>query len=151
MKKIIVFSTLILVSLLLLVGCKYNKVERGDTNNQGKVIDKVKVTINDKTYIINLEDNDTAQKLGELAPFEVTMKDLNGYEKYVYLASSFPVHPYEPNEIKKGDVMLFDNSCVVIFYKSVNLPFSYTKIGHIDNLNDLGNEDVIAKFERINK
>ena len=43
--------------------------------------------------------------------------------------------------------MLFDNSCLVIFYKSFDTPYSYTKIGHIDNLPNLGDKSVNVKFE----
>ena len=129
----------------------YNIVEeninkwRGNTNLEAKTM---KVTINEKQYIINLENNDTAQKLVELLPLEVTMTELNGYEKYKYLSTGLPVHPYKPGNIEKGDVMLFDNGCIVIFYKSVDLPFEYTKIGHIDNLDDLGPDNIVAKFEK---
>ena len=42
--------------------------------------------------------------------------------------------------------MLFDNGCLVIFYKSFDTSYSYTKIGYIDNLPDLGNGDVSVKF-----
>ena len=113
----------------------------------GKDTSNMKVNIDGKEYIINLEDNATAKKLIELSPIEVTMEELNGNEKYVYLNSNFPVDPYKPGHIEQGDVMLFDNSCLVIFYKSFDTPFSYTKIGHIDNLPDLGNGDVSVKFE----
>ena len=113
--------------------------------------DKMKVNIDGKDYIINLDDNVTAKKLYDLAPFQVTMNELNGNEKYVYLASRFPVNPYKPGHIEKGDVMLFDNSCLVIFYKSFDTSYSYTRIGHIDNLDDLGNGNVTAKFEKFNK
>ena len=125
-----------------------NKIEMNTLN---KETDKMKVNIDGKDYIINLDDNVTAKKLYDLAPFEVTMNELNGNEKYVYLASRFPVNPYKPGHIEKGDVMLFDNGCLVIFYKSFDTSYSYTKIGHIDNLNDLGNGNITAKFEKFNK
>ena len=115
-------------------------------NNNDMENKQMKVIINEKEYIINLEDNATAKKLVEILPFEVTMTELNGYEKYVYLATGFPIDPYQPEHLEKGDVMLFDNACLVIFYKSVDLPFNYTKVGHIDNIDDLGNEDIVAKF-----
>ena len=125
-----------------------NKIEMNTLN---KETDKMKVNIDGKDYIINLDDNVTAKKLYDLAPFQVTMNELNGNEKYIYLASRFPVNPYKPGHIEKGDVMLFDNSCLVIFYKSFDTSYSYTRIGHIDNLDDLGNGNVTAKFEKFNK
>ena len=83
----------------------------------------------------------------EKSPLEVTMKELNGNEKYVYLNDSFPVDSYKPEHIEQGDVMLFDNGCLVIFYKSFDTSFSYTKIGHIDNLPDLGDDSISVKFD----
>ena len=76
------------------------------------------------------------------------MSDLNNNEKYIYLDTSLPTNPYNPKEIERGDVMLFGNDCLVIFYRSFNTSFSYTKIGHIDNLPDLGKENIIIKIER---
>ena len=61
--------------------------------------------------------------------------------------NSLTTNSYNPNHIVKGDVMLYGNNCLVIFYKSFDTSYSYTKIGHIDNLPDLGNSDVLVKFE----
>ena len=121
---------------------------RLEANYIDKDTSKMKAIINDKEYTINLEDNSTAKKLFELTPLEVTMEELNGNEKYIYLSDSFPVDPYKPGHVEQGDVMLFDNACLVIFYKSFDTPYSYTKIGHIDNLPDLGKESIKVKFEQ---
>jgi hypothetical protein len=43
--------------------------------------------------------------------------------------------------------MLYGNDCLVIFYKSFNTTYSYTKIGHIDDLPNLGNGSINVKFE----
>ena len=118
-----------------------------EMNSLNKETSKMKVIIEDKEYTLNLEDNAAAKKLVELAPFETKMEELNGNEKYVYLSSSFPVDSYNPGHIEQGDVMLFDNSCLVIFYKSFDTSYSYTKIGHIDNLPNLGDKSVNVKFE----
>ena len=119
-----------------------------ETKPQNEEKDKMKINIDGKDYIIKLDNNDTAKKLYNLAPFEVTMNELNSNEKYIYLSSSLPTNPYKPGHIEKGDVMLFDTSCLVIFYKSFDTSYSYTKIGHIDNLDDLGNGSITAKFEK---
>jgi len=36
---------------------------------------------------------------------------------------------------------------LVIFYKSFDTSYSYTKIGHINDLKDIGNNNVVVKFE----
>ena len=112
-----------------------------------KETSKMKVIIEDKEYTLNLEDNAAAKTLLEFAPFETKMEELNGNEKYVYLSNKFPIDSYKPGHIEQGDVMLFDNSCLVIFYKSFDTPYSYTKIGYIDNLPNLGDKSVNVKFE----
>ncbi len=118
-----------------------------DKETSNKEISKMKVTIDCKEYTLNLENNDAAKRLVQLAPLEVTMEELNGNEKYIYLSSNFPVDSYKPGNIKQGDVMLFDTSCLVIFYKTFDTPYSYTKTGHIDNLPNLGSSNVSVKFE----
>ena len=52
------------------------------------------------------------------------------------------INPQLVGQIQKGDVMLFGSDCLVIFYDSFETEFRYTKIGHIDNLGDLGNGNV---------
>ena len=74
------------------------------------------------------------------------MEELNGNEKYIYLDETYPTNPYNPKHINKGDVMLYGDNCLVIFYKSFDTSYSYTKIGHIDNLEELGNESINVKF-----
>ena len=124
-----------------------NNLQKGEPSMEQTK--SIKVTINDKEYTLNLEDNGTARKLVEILPLETKMQELNGNEKYVYLSEIFPVYSYKPKRINKGDVMLFDSGCIVIFYKSFdNKGYSYTKIGHIDNLDDLGNGDVQVKFSK---
>lgn len=106
----------------------------------------VKININNKEYTLNLEDNVTTKSFVNLLPNEYTMKELNGNEKYIYLDNTLPIDPISPKHINKGDVMLYSNNCLVIFYKSFDTSYSYTKIGHIDNLDDLGSSDVTVKI-----
>jgi hypothetical protein len=44
--------------------------------------------------------------------------------------------------------MLFGDNWLVLFYKSFDTPYSYTKIGHINNIADLGNDDIKVRFEK---
>ena len=139
-----VISLLIIISIFMITGCNSKKEE---ISNSNEVVESVKAIINNNEYIINLEDNETARKFVNLLPQEFKMNELNGNEKYVYLDTSFSTNPSNPKIINAGDVMLYGDNCLVIFYKSFNTSYSYTKIGHIDNLPDLGNDNIIVRFE----
>ncbi|MBR4262727.1 MAG: hypothetical protein IKQ35_05125 [Bacilli bacterium] len=118
------------------------------SNDSKEVINSVKTIINKKEYKIVLEDNETAKSFVNLLPKEFTMSELNGNEKYIYLDNTLPTNASNPKRINAGDVMLYGNNCLVIFYKSFDTSYSYTKIGHIDNLPNLGNGNITVRFER---
>ena len=142
---------LILVGCILLItGCvnNSNNNSTNDTKESDIEMPNIKVIINDKTYMLKLENNKTAYEFLELLPQEFMMNELNGNEKYFYMNDSLTTDSYYPKHIDAGDVMLYGDNCLVIFYKSFDTSYSYTKIGHIDNLEDLGNGNIIVKFEK---
>ena len=136
----------ILLIVTVLTGCA-NKGEIQKDNSDVEVSSKLKVVIDEKEYIINLENNETAKGFARMLPLELNMSELNRNEKYVYSDKSLATNSLKPKRINAGDIMLYGDNCLVIFYKSFNTPYSYTKIGHIDNLRDLGKENIVAKFE----
>ena len=156
MKKRLIVSILVIVSLFMIVGCNSkntnNEINNNENNieenNSNEVISSVKVAINNKEYTLKLEDNETAKSFANLLPQEFNMSELNGNEKYIYMNSSLPTNSFNPKHINAGDVMLYGDNCLVIFYKSFDTSYSYTKIGHIDNLDNLGNSNITIKFER---
>ena len=109
--------------------------------------DEVKITINNIEYILKLEKNETSFDIISMLPMNLEMDDLNSNEKYVYLSSSLNSDGNYTGSIKKGDVMLYQNNCLVIFYKDFNTNYYYTKIGHIDNLPDFDNESINVVIE----
>lgn len=144
MKNKIVYIITLVLSLFILVGCD-TKVVNNTSNEREK---SVKISIDSKEYIINLEDNETVKSFIELLPLDFNMQELNGNEKYVYLDKSLPTSSSNPRRINAGDVMLYGNNCLVIFYKSFDTSYSYTKIGHIDDLGNLGNGSISVKIKR---
>ncbi len=123
-------------------------IESNSTESEIKMDSSINLTINEKTYTAVLENNETAQSFFDMLPQEYNMKELNGNEKYIYLDSSLPTNSYSPNHIEKGDIMLYGDNCIVVFYKSFDTSYSYTKIGHVEDLPDLGSEDITIKFEK---
>ena len=140
MKKILYILFLLIISITI-VGCSNNQTVE-------KVSDTVKVFIDDKEYKLNLYDNETSSSLVKLFPLEVTMKTLSENEVYVYLDEKFPTNSSNPKTINAGDVMLYGDNCLVIFYKTFNTSYSYTKIGHIDNLPIINEDTVRVRIEK---
>ena len=107
--------------------------------------------IGDKEYSVVLNDNNTTKALRELLPMTVTMAEFNGNEKYYLLHNSLPSRPEHIGQIKSGDIMLFGDDSLVVFYKDFKTTYSYTRIGHIENAADLeqtlGRGSVIITFE----
>lgn len=115
-------------------------------NNMSRDVNVV-ININNKSYKVNLEENSTVDEFIKMLPKEFNMKELNGNEKYVNIDKNLPTETYYPKHIEAGDIMLFGDNCVVVFYKSFDTTFGYTKIGHVDNIEDLGKEDIVIKFD----
>jgi hypothetical protein len=118
-----------------------------ESENNMNINANVEVIINNKSYKVNLEKNDTVKEFLKILPNEFYMKELNGNEKYVNIDKNLPTKTYYPKHIEAGDIMLFGDNCVVVFYKSFDTTFGYTKIGHVDNIEDLGKEDIVIKFD----
>lgn len=142
---------IIVFCLFLIVGCdnkqNNNQVKENITNNNiEKENNKMKIIINDKEYEVILENNSTTNKLMELLPIEIKMRDLNENEKYVYLNETFPTNEKSVKQINKGDIMLYGDNCLVIFYKSFETSYSYTRIGYIKDLEDLTNDSITIKI-----
>ena len=103
----------------------------------------MKININSEKYIINVENEALMEEIYNALPETFTMNELNGNEKYYYLNSTMKNANSEAvGQVQKGDVMLFGSDCLVIFYDSFETEFRYTKIGHIDNLGDIGSSNV---------
>jgi len=111
----------------------------------------MQMKIGDKEYSVVLNDNNTTKALRELLPMTIKMSEFNGNEKYYLLHNSLPSRPEHIGQIKSGDVMLFGDDSLVVFYKDFKTTYSYTRIGHIENAADLeqtlGSGSVIITFK----
>ena len=93
----------------------------------------IEIVIGDKTFPAALNDNEAAKALTDMLPLTLDMSELNGNEKYYYLDTDLPADASIPSGIKAGDIMLYGNSCLVLFYESFSTSYSYTPIGRIDD------------------
>ena len=151
MKKKILLGILIVIMILVVTLIVINLKEGNNDTNQDRKINtseevdgddlsmKINLTINGNNFTATLDDNETTRELLSKLPLEVSMSELNGNEKYYYFDESFPTNSYRPGNISTGDIMLYGNDCLVIFYEEFDTPYSYTRIGKIDNVDNLKN------------
>ena len=122
--------------------------ETSITNNNEKEnkMAKIYANLNNEKLEINLEENSTTSALVKPLPLDIAMNDLNKNEKYAYLDNSLPTNTYSPKHIEAGDVMLFGDNCLVIFYESFDTSYSYSKIGHINNPSELDDGSITVNL-----
>jgi hypothetical protein len=113
---------------------------------------KMKITVGKKVFTATLETSDTAAAFAALLPLTVAMHDVNRNEKAYDLPARLPTADANPRTIQAGDLMLWSSRTVVVFYKSFSTPYSYTRLGRIDDpaglAEALGTGDVTVKFEQ---
>ena len=91
------------------------------------------VTVNGKSFKAELYDDQAAQGFYDAFPLTLDMQELNGNEKYYDLDTSLPTKSSPAGHILKGDLRLFGDNCIVLFYDSFFSGYSYTNIGHISD------------------
>lgn len=116
--------------------------------------DTMTISAAEKDFCVTLENTETVTALKRILPLTLDMSELNGNEKYCYLGTKLPSDPQKIDSIKAGDVMLYGDSCLVVFYKSFDTSYSYTKIGHIDDtsglVQSLGSSSVTVTLRAMN-
>ena len=105
-------------------------------NNENEVC-SMRITVGNKEFTATLCDTAAAQTFAELLPLTLNMSELNGNEKYNYMTTTLPTKSERVGSINAGDIMLYGNNCIVLFYKSFSTSYSYTKIGKIDDATGL--------------
>lgn len=117
------------------------------------VSNKLKITVGTTVFNATLSNNATATAFKALLPLTINMSELGGVEKYYYFPSGIilPTNATSPGTIQNGDLMLYGNNCLVLFYTTFSTGYSYTRIGTVSNpagLNAaLGSGSVTVKYE----
>ncbi|WP_258881201.1 cyclophilin-like fold protein [Clostridium tagluense] len=91
------------------------------------------ITVGNKAFSAKLYDNQTMQALVKQFPLTVDMSELNGNEKYYYLSKTLPTASEQPGKIHAGDIMLYGDGCLVVFYETFSSSYNYTRLGYIED------------------
>ena len=91
------------------------------------------MTFGTHRFAVTLEDSPTGRAFMALLPATLEMPDLNGNEKHARLPRQLPTSAVRPGTIRTGDVMLYGNDTLVVFYETFESSYSYTRIGRISD------------------
>ncbi len=157
-KQQLACAGVIFVLFLCWVGYHYRDILFGIEIEEDKIvvednrIKEIKIRVNDKEYVVAVADNKAAQEFAESTPFELPMKDLNENEKYYEGKDTLIPSSHRVNRIKTGDLMLYNDNCIVLFYKDFDTDYSYTRLGWVYDAEDLaetlGDGDVTVIFTK---
>ncbi|MGZ9733966.1 cyclophilin-like fold protein [Flavobacterium sp. GNP002] len=153
--KYLLSAFLILVSFTLcLASCGKDDKQTSTQNNEkpnNPILSKMKITVGSSVFTATLYNNATTKAFKAMLPLTINMSELNGNEKFYYFSSTLPTNATTGKNIQTGDLMLYGNNCLVLFYENLNTSYSYTRLGKIDTISGLastfGNGNVIVKFE----
>ncbi len=110
------------------------------------------MTVGERRLAVTLADTEAARAFAARLPMTLDMTDLNGNEKKFDLPKELPANASRPGTIRNGDLMLYGTNTVVVFYLTFDSPYSYTRLGRVDDPDGLaqalGQGSVKVEFSR---
>jgi hypothetical protein len=153
----LMFTGIVLLAFTFCIAAGKNEISSDSIqrNNMVNINDTVKtrmkITIGATVFTATLYNNPTATAFKAMLPLTINMSELNGNEKFYYFSGTLPANASVGGDIRSGDLMLYGNNCLVLFYEDLNSSYSYTRLGRIDNVNGLvkalGTGSITIKFE----
>lgn len=156
MKHLIATFILFASFSLSILGCgKDNNSDvliENDNRNPNKSLEsKMKVTVGSAVFTATLNNSQSANAFKAMLPLNIKMEDLNANEKFYNLPGTLPTNASAGGNIQVGDLMLYGDNCLVLFYEGFTTSYNYTRLGKIDNVTGLfaamGSGAVNVRFE----
>lgn len=130
-------STWVKVKVLDTSNTSEKSKDEETTKQEEDAMYQIQIEANGKTFSAKLYKNRTTEALMKKLPMTINMSELNGNEKYYYFSDSLPADAKKPSKINAGDIMLYGDDCLVLFYKSFSTSYSYTSLGYVEDVDGL--------------
>ena len=91
------------------------------------------MTVGTRRFAITPADTEAAREFAAMLPLSIDMPDLNSNEKHAELPKVLPTSAIRPGTIRNGDLMLYGSRTLVVFYKTFDSSYSYTRLGRVDD------------------
>lgn len=125
--------------------------DAGQTSNRSEE-SRMWMTVGERRFAITLADTEAARAFAAMLPLTLDMEELNGNEKKKELPNALPTDASRIGTIRNGDLLLWGARTVVVFYLTFDSPYSYTRLGHVEDpaglAQALGRGDVRVEFSR---
>jgi hypothetical protein len=91
------------------------------------------IAIHGRRFAVTLADSTTARAFAAQLPLTMVMEELNGNEKHARLPTALPADAKRQGIIRAGDIMLYGDDTLVVFYAGFHSNYSYTRMGRVDD------------------
>lgn len=107
-----------------------------DNDEKGEIMEKnkIKLTVNDKSFTATLEENSSAEALRQLlekGDLSIRMNDYGDMEKVGSLGTSLPRNDRQTTT-QPGDLILYLGNSFVIYYDTNS--WNFTRLGRLDGV-----------------
>ena len=124
-------------AFFFLTVCTLLSLASNASNNLMKGFPSLKISIGSQVFYANLQASESTSALMKQLPFTLSMVELNGNEKYAEIKQALPTQAESVGKIQSGDLLLYGNNVLVLFYESFSTPYRYTRIGKVTDTTGL--------------
>ena len=110
---------------------------RGQAAAKSNEKTKMMIKVGSESFTATHEHNAVNNDLKSRLPMRLKMADLHANEKYADLRKPLPTNAKQPGTIRAGDLLLYGDKTLVLFYKTFRSSYSYTRLGRIDDASGL--------------
>jgi len=107
----------------------------------------LKLKIGEHTFRAKLYANASTLALQKRLPLTLKMHDLHSNEKYFHFSQVLPSSPAPIDVLHAGDLMLWQDTSFVLFYKTFSTSYMYTKLGYLEDTTKL--QEALGKSDAI--